>query len=94
MSSRKWEQRREENQRTLKIFFQNGRTWISRLKKPSKYPEQKMKVTHMKACHWNFRDWKWRENPKNFKEKKKKARSRDETRIASVVRMEQSLQNS
>lgn len=93
MSSRKWEQRREENQRTLKIFFQNGRTWISRLKKPSKYPEQKMKVTHMKACHWNFRDWEWRENPKNLKEKKK-ARSQDETRMTSVVRMEQSLQNS
>lgn len=45
MSSRKWEQRREENQRILKILFQNGRTQVSRLKTPSEDPDGRMKAT-------------------------------------------------
>lgn len=95
LSSRKREQRKRRKSKNIKNIFPKRKDMNFQTEK-AQYPEQKMKATHMKACHCEISESESEEKILKAFRRKNKNKSQityDENRMASMVRVKQTLQN-
>lgn len=93
LSSRKREQRKRRKSKNIKNIFPKRKDMNFQTEK-AQYPEQKMKATHMKVCHCEISESESEKKILKAFRRKNKNKSQityDETRMASMVRVEQSL---